>query len=130
MTGQIAGGRTLNGVLASRSPEPDYGTGLYTLTFLFPNIDPANLGRFVAVELPVDVVRGIFISQSSLVRRYGRYFVWEVGDDSTIKTVSVVNGPMYGDSVLIKEGLTVGDRFVLRPTGREKEGDSIEVAER
>jgi multidrug efflux pump subunit AcrA (membrane-fusion protein) len=128
--GRVAGGGSIDGTVTARSPEPNYSTGLYTLNFQFLAGEAGHLGQFVAVELPVDVVEGVFISQSSLVRRYGRYFVWSVADENTLKTVPVIIGPMYGDAVLIKEGLAVGDRFVARVTGREREGVAVTPVER
>ena len=35
--GRTAGGSTISGILSSRSQEPDYSTGLFELTFQFPN---------------------------------------------------------------------------------------------
>ena len=125
VTGKAVGGESLSGKLVARSPEPDYRTGLYTLTFRFPNVASAYLGQFVAIELPVGATSGIFIPQSVLVRRYGRYFVWTVTPENTLRTIPVTPGPVFGSVVLIKEGLDEGDSFLTRVSGREREGDPV-----
>ncbi|MCX7030324.1 MAG: HlyD family efflux transporter periplasmic adaptor subunit [Spirochaetes bacterium] len=130
ITGKAVGGQTLAGVLLWRSPEPDYETGLYSLTFRFPNGPGAHLGQFVSIEIPVATARGIFVPQSVLVRRYGRYFVWTVSEASTLKSRAVVTGAVYGDYILIEKGLEVGDRYLSRISRNEREDMAVVVAER
>jgi multidrug efflux pump subunit AcrA (membrane-fusion protein) len=121
------GGTELSGVLATRSPEPDYTTGLYTATFRFPAASEVRPGQFVVVDVPVETASGIFIPQDLLVRRYGRFFVWVLADDDTLSSREVVPGRTFGSDVLIQEGLEPGDRYPRRLTGREREGAPLAV---
>jgi multidrug efflux pump subunit AcrA (membrane-fusion protein) len=123
VTGQISGGGTVRGALISRSAEPDYDTGLFELTFQFPNSQRVSIGEFVLIDLPIDRVRGLFIPRDVVVRRYGKYFLWVVNDSQVLEAREVTLGPLFEDLVLIREGLQTGERYLVRLTGREREGD-------
>jgi multidrug efflux pump subunit AcrA (membrane-fusion protein) len=130
ITGKTVDGQKLTGVLLWRSAEPDYTTGLYSLVFQFPSSPAAHLGQFVAIDIPVARARGIFVPQSVLVRRYGRYYVWTVSEASTLKSRTVEAGARYGDYVLIEKGLEVGDRYLTRLSRNEREDQPVIVAGR
>jgi multidrug efflux pump subunit AcrA (membrane-fusion protein) len=125
ITGHTMEGDTVQGRLISRSPEPDYTTGLFYLTFAFPNSQNAYIGQFVMVDLPVDRVNGIFVERELLVRRYGTFYLWTVDDSNTLHAREVKTGPIFGDKILIKEGLSAGERYLTRLTGREREGQKL-----
>lgn len=120
--GRTAGGGAVTGLLLSRSPEPDYSTGLFELTFHFPNSQRVSIGEFVLIDLPVDRVRGLFVPRDAVVRRYGSYYVWVVNESQRLEARQVVLGSVFGDLVLISEGLEPGQRYLQRLTGREREG--------
>jgi multidrug efflux pump subunit AcrA (membrane-fusion protein) len=121
-------GTTISGVLVNRSQEPDYTTGLFSLTFHFPDTQHINVGEFVIIELPADRAKGIFIRRDLVIRRYGRYFMWIVNEAGELSAREVTLGPTYGDLVRIDHGLSEGERYLNRLTGREKEGDRIEAS--
>lgn len=125
VVGRTIDGDSINGQLIGRSPEPDYNTGLFSLTFEFPNSRHAFIGQFVLVDLPVDRITGIFINRELLIRRYGTFYLWVVDDGNLLRTREVVTGALYGNDILIKEGLSVGERYLTRLTGREREGMSL-----
>ncbi len=129
VSARTSGGRVITGVLVNRSQEPDYNTGLFSLTFHFPNSQRTYIGEFVIIELPIDRARGIFIQRELIIRRYGKYFLWVVNGEQKLEAREVVLGPVYGDLVKIDRGLTVGDRYLIRLTGREKEGMKIGASE-
>jgi multidrug efflux pump subunit AcrA (membrane-fusion protein) len=128
VAGRTAGGRKIAGILASRSQEPDYSTGLFELTFRFPNSQRASIGEFVLIDLPVDKVRGLFVPRDAVVRRYGKFFLWIVTDSQTLEAREVTMGPAFGDLVLISDGLQPGERFLREVTGREREGARVGAA--
>jgi len=121
-------GTAIRGVLANRSQEPDYATGLFTLTFRFPDSQQVSIGEFVLVELPIDRARGLFVPRDVVVRRYGKYFLWIVGDDGRLEAREVRLGRAYGDLVRLEQGLEPGERYLARLTGREREGATVEAA--
>jgi multidrug efflux pump subunit AcrA (membrane-fusion protein) len=125
VAGQTAGGTTILGVLRNRSQEPDYSTGLFELTFQFPNSQRLDVGEFVLIDLPIDRVRGLFVPRDVVVRRYGKFFLWIVNESQALEAREVTLGPVIGDLVLISDGLQPGERYLRRLTGREREGTTV-----
>jgi multidrug efflux pump subunit AcrA (membrane-fusion protein) len=125
VSAHTAEGRKIIGVLVNRSQEPDYTTGLFSLTFHFPNNQRTYVGEFVIIDLPVDRSKGIFIKRDLIIRRYGTYFLWVVGDDQILEAREVVLGPTYDEMVRIDQGLSEGERYLIRLTGREKGGAKV-----
>ena len=97
VTGNTAGGAKISGVLSNRSQEPDYNTGLFELTFQFPNSQRTDVGEFVLIDLPIDRVRGIFVPREVVVRRYGKYFLWIVNESQVLEAREVSLGDVFGD---------------------------------
>jgi multidrug efflux pump subunit AcrA (membrane-fusion protein) len=127
VSGQTADSTTISGVLLSRSQEPDYSTGLFELTFQFPNSQRVDVGEFVLIDLPLDKVRGLFVPRDAVVRRYGKFFLWGVNDSQALEAREVVLGPVFGELVLISDGLQPGERYLRRLTGREREGAPVDA---
>jgi multidrug efflux pump subunit AcrA (membrane-fusion protein) len=125
VTGRTAGGTGITGFLRSRSPEPDYSTGLFELTFQFADSQRVGIGEFVLIDLPVDRVRGLFVPRDVVVRRYGNFYLWMVNESQVLEAREVTLGPVFGDLVLIREGLEPGERYLGRLTGREREGAPV-----
>jgi len=125
----VVGGATLKGSIRSRSPEPDYATGLYTVSFAFPPSREVAPGQFATVELTVGRIRGIFLKQELLRRMYGRYQVWVVNAENKLEDRRVTIGAIYGTQVLILDGLKPGERVLLKLTGKESAGTAVEGLE-
>lgn len=125
VSGLTAGGTTISGALLSRSQEPDYSTGLFELTFQFSNSQRVSIGEFVLIDLPVDRVSGLFVPRDVVVRRYGKFFLWIVNESQALESREVSLGPVFGDLVLISNGLQPGERYMRRLTGREREGATV-----
>ena len=125
VAGRSPDGARFAGVLVSRSQEPDYQTGLFSLTFEFPRAPGASIGTLLIVELPTDTKRGVFINRDVVVRRYGKFFVWVVTAGETLEAREVRVGPVYGEQVQIENGLSPGERYLSRINGREKAGMSL-----
>jgi multidrug efflux pump subunit AcrA (membrane-fusion protein) len=125
IVGRTAGGTRLAGVLTVRSQEPDYQTGLFSLTFEFPDSQRTHIGEFVLVELPVDRSQGLFVPRQLVVRRYGSYYLWVVNREGLLEAREVSLGPAYGQLVRIDSGLAPGERYLTRLSGREREGARV-----
>jgi multidrug efflux pump subunit AcrA (membrane-fusion protein) len=117
-------GARVQGRLAVRSQEPDYETGLFSLTFRFPNTDGVGIGSFLVVELPTRTTQGVFVPRDAVDRRYGRYFLWVVDEaEGVIRRQEATLGEIIGEEVLVEDGLEPGMRYLLELTGAEREGD-------
>lgn len=126
VTAHSADGVNLRGSLLSVSAEPDYATGLFGATLRFAVQAGARIGMVLFMDLPVEEVRGQFVPQTLLVRRFGRTVMWVVGADDKLKQVSVTPGKPYGNDILITAGLEPGTRYPSRITGFEKEGLTLQ----
>ncbi len=127
VTALTAGGTEITGTLVNRSREPDDKTGLFSLTFHFSNNRRVYVGEFVVIGLPVDKVKGIFVRRDQVVRRYGKYFIWIVNANQELEAREVLLGPVYGDLIMIDQGLEIGEKYLARLSGREKEGAKIDA---
>ena len=121
-----ADGVRLQGSLSSVSAEPDYATGLFNATLRFDAQAGTRIGMVLFMDLPVESLRGIFVGQGLIVRRFGRSVMWVVGDDDKLKQVPVTAGKPYGEDILVSSGLAPGTRYPARLTGYEKEGQSLQ----
>ncbi len=125
VTGQNPEGLSINGILTGRSQEPDYNTGLFSLTFQFPEEKGFYIGSFILIQLPTDQLRGIFIRRDLLVRRYGSYYLWIVNEENKLTAREIKSGAVFGDDIQITSGLNPGERYLTRLTGKEKEGMEV-----
>ena len=123
VTAYTANGRAVEGILESRSPEPDYETGLFTLRLRFPGSAGISIGTFLSVELPIRRISGVFVPRSAIDRRYGRYFVWVVEPgEQVLQRREVSLGEVIGEATRIEGGLAPGERYLVSLSGREREG--------
>ena len=81
LTARSADGVSLRGSLTGVSAEPDYATGLFSATLRFAVQAGARIGMVLFIDLPVETVRGQFVRQELMVRRFGRSVMWIVDDD-------------------------------------------------
>ncbi len=125
VTGVSPDGQSYNGSLSHVSAEPDYQTGLFTLTFTFPSRGGARVGMPLFIEIPVEEVHGIFVDPDTVIRRYGRNRIWIISEERTLNSREVATGPVVGRKVLILEGLEPGESYLNNPTGKEKEDMSV-----
>jgi RND family efflux transporter MFP subunit len=69
------------------------------------------------------------IHRTALVNRKDRKVVFLVNGDRAVETPVSLGGPM-GDMVEVLEGVKVGDRVVLNPSDRLKNGSRIKIEEK
>jgi multidrug efflux pump subunit AcrA (membrane-fusion protein) len=125
VTGRTPDGTSVTATLLSRSQEPDYATGLFSIIFAVPATGRVRLGEFVLIELPLDRVEGVFVSRDAVVRRFGRDTIWVVGGEENLESRGVEIGDTFEDEIQIREGLAPGERYLPAPTGREREGAPV-----
>jgi multidrug efflux pump subunit AcrA (membrane-fusion protein) len=123
VTARTSDGTIVTGRLERRSEEPDYETGLFSVRFRFPEAAGAGIGTFLLVELPTERLEGVFVPRQAIDRRYGRNFLWVIDEAEGVLTRRRISlGEVIGEEVRITEGLAAGERYLLEPTGREREG--------
>lgn len=122
LTGRTAGNIQLKGRLVSVSAEPEYSTGLFRAELRFLQQANARPGMILFIDLPVDSVRGVFVKQNLIVRRFGRNMLWVLDKDQRLQLASIITSKTFGDDALISSGLSAGSFYLTKITGYEKEG--------
>jgi multidrug efflux system membrane fusion protein len=92
----------------------DQGTGTILLKATFPNESRALWpGQFVRVNLVLTKLRNATVVPSAAVQtsQQGEY-VYVLASDDTAELRSVVQGPRFGDLVVIEKGVETGERVV------------------
>ena len=134
VTARTSDGAAVSGRLSVRGEEPDYETGLFPVTFRFPNAAGIGIGTFLLVELPTAEIEGVFVPTAAVDRRYGRDFLWVVDEPSTedeadpeavLRRREVSLGDVFGDEVLVVDGLAPGELYLTRLSGRERDGAPV-----
>jgi len=69
------------------------------------------------------------VSASALARRNGRLLAFRIEGDR-VREVPVKSGESFGDLVEVLDGLKPGDRVVLNPAARLRDGSRIQIREK
>jgi RND family efflux transporter MFP subunit len=117
------------GVLDFAASEVDVGTGTARLRGVFENKNrELSSGLFVRVRIPVSKpYEAMFIPEAALATDQNIKFVYVVGDDSTATRKSVELGEQRGELRIIKSGLTVGERVIVKGLQRVRPGQKVEA---
>jgi len=126
VTARSADGVNLRGNLEGVAAEPDYSTGLFSATLRFPAQTGARIGMVLFMDLPVESIRGQFVKQELIVRRFGRSVMWTIDEADKLKLVQVTTGKPYDDELLVTDGLPPGSRYLNRLDGSEREDLSLQ----
>jgi RND family efflux transporter MFP subunit len=71
--------------------------------------------------------RRVFVPQVALVQSDGRAFVWVMAN-GVVRQQAVDMGPVRGDRVEVRRGLTGGENLVLTPPAGLKDGSKVKLA--
>jgi multidrug efflux pump subunit AcrA (membrane-fusion protein) len=78
---------------------------------------------------PEELKSRVAVNGSALIRHDDKTYVYLL-QGSNVKQTFVTLGEKLGDMMEIKEGLTPGDRVVIKPPKGLKDGSKIKIAER
>jgi RND family efflux transporter MFP subunit len=95
-----------------------------------PRVLPEMSARVAFLERPVtknDEKPKTAVSPAALITRDGKTLVYAVTSDRAVETL-VTTGVKMGDLIEIREGLKPGDKVVLNPPKKLKNGSKIAVA--
>jgi multidrug efflux system membrane fusion protein len=103
------------GTLALLDNQIDQTTGTMKLKGTFPNPDNTLWpGEFVGVRLLLDTQKGGLTVPSQTVQRGPKgTFVWVIKPDSSVEMRDVKVGQVNGDTTLIEQGLSAGEKVVV-----------------
>lgn len=106
----------------------DPSTGTFTLEATFPNDRGLLLpGQFGRVRAAYDTLKqAVVLPRQSVVELQGRFQVYVVGADNTVKVRDVETGPITGNDIVISSGLAAGEKVIVE--GIQKVRDGMTVA--
>jgi hypothetical protein len=122
ISARSADGAVISGAVSGISLEPDYATGLFTARFLFPLQKGARVGLVLYIDLPVSEVRGVFLDRSLIQRRFGKSFLWLLGNNDKLSLKEVQTGALFDQAICVTGGIDEGNQLLMRLTGKETEG--------
>lgn len=121
-------GHEFSAVVSRAGLMPDYRTGLFPVEIAV-NPDPRSfIGQFLRFEFETGARSGVWVEREHLVLRRGAYhlFVLE-GDEVALRRVTL--GEEHGDKVMIEDGVSEGERFVVWSRGRLQDGRRVNLDE-
>ena len=127
-------GERFPGVVTRTVPTVDRAKATVNVKVRFTNIDPRVLPEmsakvsFLAKELS-DAERAprTVVPKAALLERDGRQIVYVVRDGKAAVT-AVTTGAPLGEALEVKQGLKPGDKVVLRPGEKLRDGASVMTA--
>jgi multidrug efflux system membrane fusion protein len=117
------------GQVASIDNAIDATTDTIKIKALFPNPDDALFpNQAVSVSLQIDTLHDVLaVPPAAVLRGTKGYYVYVVGDDSTVSTKVVKPGAVDGNWMAIEGDVLVGERVVIDGVDRLREGAKVEV---
>jgi multidrug efflux system membrane fusion protein len=105
----------------------DPATGTTKLRLVVPNPDGhLTPGLFARVELPDDSARqALLISDHAVGTDQDRKFTYVVDGDNKVQYRAVKLGPQHHGLRVVRDGLHMGDRVIVRGTQRVRPGSSV-----
>jgi multidrug efflux system membrane fusion protein len=117
------------GKLLTTDNQIDLASGTLKLKAELPNADGALFpNQFVITKLLVDTQRQATVAPANAVLRGDKGpYTYVVKADNTVELRPVVTGAMRGERLLVKEGLTPGEKVVTQGVDRMRDGGKVEV---
>ncbi len=117
------------GKLLTTDNQIDLASGTLKLKAELPNADGALFpNQFVITKLLVDTQRQATVAPANAVLRGDKGpYAYVVKADNTVELRPVVTGAMRGERLLVKEGLTPGEKVVTQGVDRMRDGGKVEV---
>lgn len=115
-------GDSFPGKIVRVSQEPDYSTGLFSITMEFRKQEGLFLGMVLFVDLPVQKAAGITIEKSAIITDKGIVSIWILNEKNALSLRNVTTGKEIGDKINVEKGLQAGERYLTQISGNEADG--------
>ncbi|MEA3277888.1 MAG: efflux RND transporter periplasmic adaptor subunit [Pseudomonadota bacterium] len=105
----------------------DEKTGTVLIRSEFPNPDRLLLpGQFVTVVIErKEAVDAVMIPQAAVLTDQGGYYVLLVDHENKVESRRIKTGQRFGANLVVKEGLSTGDRIVLYGIQKVRPGITV-----
>jgi RND family efflux transporter MFP subunit len=117
------------GALDFVSAEVNRGTGTARLRGVFDNKDRSLMsGLFVRIRIPISKpYQALLIPEQALVTDQNIRFVYVVNNDAKVERRNVELGGQRGGLRIIKSGLEVGDKVIVKGLQRVRPGQQVDA---
>jgi HlyD family secretion protein len=118
----------LQGVVREINPTIDAKTRQALVKINLPQSDLLKPGMFLRAVIAYDTAQALTISAGAVISQPdGKNIVYVLGPNNTAKARTVLLGDPSKGRMVIKEGLSVGDRVIVSGAGFVKDGDRVNV---
>jgi membrane fusion protein (multidrug efflux system) len=118
--------RTFAGTVSAVSPRLDAGSRSATVRGDFPNPDRVlKPGMLVEVSLARATRPALVVPEIAVQQIGSETFVWRVKADGTVEKADVVVGGRVPGKVMLRKGVSAGDRIVVEGTGKLQPGARV-----
>ena len=115
------------GYISRISLLPDGETGLFPVEVTFDKkIGSLFIGKFIIMELTVNLFRGIIIPANEIVRKYGKNHLYVVRENK-VYLQEIETGQAFGKDTSITGGVVEGDLIVTWADKLLADGDQVEI---
>lgn len=122
--------KIIKGYVTSIGKIPVDNRGLFQVEITVNKTDEIFIGKFMTVELRLNKHLAITVPQDSVVKKYGKEFVFVIGEDNIAKLREVKIGLTLGDLFEILDGLKEKERFIVSPPAGLRDGDKVNIRTR
>lgn len=127
-------GERFRGVITRTVPTVDRAKATVNVKVRFVDKDSRVLPEmsakvaFLSKETPeAERAPRTVIAPSAIIERDGRRVVYVVSDNKVVET-PIATGATYGDVLEVKQGVKPGDKVVLKPSPRLRDGAAVAVS--
>ncbi len=115
------------GDIAFTEPEVNIETGTFAVRAVVPNPNRVLLpGQYTRARLELDEIQNaVSVDEKSIRIEQGGSYVMVVLPDDTVEQRFIVLGPQSGDSVVVRSGLSGGERIIVEGMHRVRHGQRV-----
>ncbi|MBC7946619.1 MAG: efflux RND transporter periplasmic adaptor subunit [Chitinophagaceae bacterium] len=114
--------------LIDRAVDPQTGTIKTRLTFLNDK-NMLKAGMSTTVRVLNNATQGsVVIPYKAVTEQLGEYFAYVVGDSSKVSQRKLLLGKQIGQDIIVRDGLTAGEKIVVQGIQNLREGAVITTA--
>jgi len=107
---------------------PAYNNAVYPIEIMLERSDNLLPGMIVVGKISVKKYKNVFaVPFNSIVRKYDEQFVFGIKKGGIVEKIKVEITKIIGDMVLIKNGLTLGQPYVVEGIDYIEQGQEVKV---
>ena len=118
-------GNAVAGTVRIVTPSVDPSSRLGTARISIPWSSGLRPGMFASASIETGTANAMMIPQKAIIYNQNKPAVFRVGDDGRAHKTTVTLGQAPGDSIVVADGLAVGDRVITTGAGFLVDNDKV-----